>query len=103
MFMKFMTRYKWTRQLLLNYPGLFSFGVFRKEPPSHHHIQQCSFKSQFVGFGFKGKNILDEWRITRPDVEIVTSVTGPEVAYVTTPIAVVSAAYTLLEEKVMNE
>jgi len=34
------------------------------------------------------------------DVQIVTRVSGPEVGYVTTPIAVVESALTILDERV---
>ncbi|KAJ3410082.1 hypothetical protein HDV05_004107 [Chytridiales sp. JEL 0842] len=95
-------KYAWGRYLLLKFPGFFSGGIFSKKGPSELQIAQTSVTSTFVGRGYKSiitpqdsENLV----IGKHEVEIITKVCGPEPGYVTTPIAVVTCALLLLEER----
>ncbi|XP_073783520.1 saccharopine dehydrogenase a, tandem duplicate 2 isoform X1 [Danio rerio] len=83
------------RKLLIKYPGFFSFGLFSTEGPTKKQIEDASFHFICLGDGYtegqdpsKGK----------PNGKIRTEVKGPEIGYVTTPITMVQAAITMLNE-----
>ncbi|KAM4693880.1 saccharopine dehydrogenase-like oxidoreductase [Discoglossus pictus] len=89
------TRFSCGRKLLIKYPKKFSFGYFSKEGPTQKQMDETFFAMTFFGQGYsegqdpaKGK----------PNVKICTQVSGPEVAYVSTPIAMVQAGVTILKE-----
>jgi short subunit dehydrogenase-like uncharacterized protein len=91
------TRFKFGQKLLVQYPELFSLGVFHKEGPSEEEIEQASFKMYYVGRGYS-----DSARITsgsKPDKEVVTRVSGPETGFITTPIVLIQAALIMLDER----
>ncbi|KAI5432150.1 hypothetical protein KIW84_036046 [Lathyrus oleraceus] len=52
----------------------------------------------FVGRGFSNESLASQEN-TKPDMEIVTRVTGPEVGYVATPIVLVQCALILLSQR----
>ncbi|XP_044904581.1 saccharopine dehydrogenase-like oxidoreductase isoform X2 [Felis catus] len=77
------------------FPWLFSFGYFSKQGPTQKQMDGSSFTLRFFGQGYsqgfgpeKGK----------PNTRICTQVKGPEPGYVATPIAMVQAAMTLLND-----
>uniref|UniRef100_A0ACD5UKS5 Uncharacterized protein n=1 Tax=Avena sativa TaxID=4498 RepID=A0ACD5UKS5_AVESA len=87
------------RSLLLKFPGFFSLGWFRKTGPTEQEVSSASFKMWFVGRGYSDLGrVLD--RGTKPDKEIVTRVSGPEIGYVTTPIVLVQCALIVLGQRV---
>ncbi|XP_058736414.1 probable mitochondrial saccharopine dehydrogenase-like oxidoreductase At5g39410 [Vicia villosa] len=86
------------RWLLLKFPSLFSLGWFRKNGPSEEEVESASFKMWFVGRGFSNESIASQEN-AKPDMEIVTRVTGPEIGYVTTPIILVQCALILLSQR----
>jgi len=91
------SRFKWGQKLLIQYPEVFSFGVFHKEGPSEEEIEAASFKMFFVGRGYT-----DSAQVTlgkKPNKEIVTRVSGPEIGYATTPIVLIQAALIVLDER----
>ncbi|KAK9061782.1 hypothetical protein SSX86_018965 [Deinandra increscens subsp. villosa] len=88
-------RYFFGRWLLLNFPSVFSLGLFRKNGPTDDEIASAGFKMWFLGRGFSDTNVVSE----EPDTEIITRVTGPELGYVTTPIVLVQCALTVLEQR----
>ncbi|XP_074268656.1 putative mitochondrial saccharopine dehydrogenase-like oxidoreductase At5g39410 [Silene latifolia] len=79
------------RSLLLKFPSIFSLGWFRKKGPSEEEVNSASFKMWFVGQGFSGSSTAP-FENRKPDTEIVTRVTGPEIGYITTPIILVQCA-----------
>ncbi|XP_056134411.1 saccharopine dehydrogenase-like oxidoreductase [Lampris incognitus] len=90
-----MVKFAYGRKLLIKFPEFFSFGYFTKAGPTRKQIEGSSFQIAFYGEGYtegqdpsKGK----------PNSKIHTVVQGPEVGYVTTPIAMVQAALTILNE-----
>ncbi|KAG2468492.1 SCPDL oxidoreductase, partial [Polypterus senegalus] len=91
MFVKF----SFGRNLLMKYPKWFSFGYFTKEGPTREQMEGSSFSMTFFGEGYsKDKDPNQD----KPNMKIVTQVKGPEAGYIATPIAMVQAAITLLNE-----
>ncbi|KAL2653396.1 hypothetical protein R1flu_021524 [Riccia fluitans] len=80
--------------LLLQYPELFSLGFVRKDGPEQSAIDASTFQIWYEGRGFssssrKGKK--------KSDVQVLTSVCGPDLGYVSTPICAVQAALIILD------
>lgn len=92
-----MSRFSFTRKLLLRYSSFFTAGLFKPEGPTMKQIETCSFSMTFVSKGWKTQT--DEEPTTPPDTVKITKVTGPEMGYVTTPICMVQAAVVLLKER----
>jgi len=88
------------RSLLTKYPEFFSAGMFQRSGPTRKQIDGCSFSMTFLGFGHKGEKLNDPQlqNTNPPDGKMRTKVSGPEPGYVTTPICMVAAALTVLEE-----
>ncbi|KAK9055934.1 hypothetical protein SSX86_027021 [Deinandra increscens subsp. villosa] len=89
-------RFRFGRWLLLNFPSVFSLGLFRKNGPTDEEIASASFKMWFVGHGFGDANAVGSREL---DTEIITRVTGPDIGYVATPIILVQCALTVLEQR----
>lgn len=92
-----LAQFSFGRKLLVQYPELFSLGVFHKEGPTEEEIEQAYFKMIYVGRGYS-----DAAKIapgSKPDKEIVTRVSGPEIGYATTPIVLIQAALIMLDER----
>ncbi|XP_016048639.1 saccharopine dehydrogenase-like oxidoreductase isoform X2 [Erinaceus europaeus] len=83
------------RQLLIKFPWLFSFGYFSKQGPTQKQIDASSFTMTFFGQGFSEPVASNK---SKPNLKICTQVKGPEAGYVATPIAMVQAAMTLLND-----
>lgn len=86
------------RWLLLKFPSFFSLGGFRKEGPSEEEVESASFKMWFVGHGYSNESLAAQGN-AEPDMEIVTRVMGPEIGYITTPIALIQCALVLLSQR----
>ncbi|KAM0844582.1 hypothetical protein ACQ4PT_056951 [Festuca glaucescens] len=86
------------RSLLLKFPALFSMGWFRKSGPTEAEVSSASFKMWFVGSGY-GDSTRASGRGGKPDKEIVTRVSGPEIGYITTPIVLIQCALVLLSQR----
>lgn len=86
------------RWLLLKFPSFFSLGFFKKNGPSEDEVKSASFKMWFVGHGFSDSRFVSQ-RNSKPDMEIVTRVMGPELAYLTTPIVLVQCALIVLSQR----
>lgn len=90
---------------MLNYPGLFSFGVFSKKGPSQSQLDESSFVSTFIGKGYKSlipassSSSIDNATLGRPDYEIIAKVHGPEMGYVATPICIEACARKIIEDR----
>ncbi|CAK8533455.1 unnamed protein product [Lathyrus sativus] len=87
------------RRLLLKYPSIFSLGGFSKNGPSEEEIESCSFKMWFVGHGFSSNEKLAANGNSKPDMEVITRITGPELGYVTTPIIMIQCALIVLSQR----
>lgn len=88
------------RYILETFPGLFTFGMVSHKGPTRKQMKGTSFSYTFFGSGYS-KKLEDPaaQHEDKPDKTIVTKVTGPEPGYITTPICLVQAAYTLLNEE----
>ncbi|XP_010002913.1 PREDICTED: saccharopine dehydrogenase-like oxidoreductase [Chaetura pelagica] len=83
------------RKLLIKYPEFFSGGYFTKKGPTQKQMERTTFTMTFFGEGYsEGQDPQNG----KPNVKICTEVKGPEPGYVTTPIAMVQAAVSLLED-----
>jgi len=92
-----MTSFKMGRDLLMSYPHIFSFGVFKKGGPTKKQIDGTSFSMTFVGQGYDDAE--KERNGQKPNKIVTTKIMGPEPGYVTTPICMVQSAVTLLKGK----
>ncbi|GKU97324.1 hypothetical protein SLEP1_g10486 [Rubroshorea leprosula] len=97
-FMGILARTSFGRWLLLKFPSFFSLGWFKKKGPSEDEVQSASFKMWFVGHGFSDSNLASQ-RNSKPDMEIITRVMGPEIGYLTTPIILIQCALILLSQR----
>ncbi|KAK8652536.1 hypothetical protein V6N13_126567 [Hibiscus sabdariffa] len=97
-FLGLLSRISFGRWLLLKFPSFFSFGWFRKTGPSEEEVSSASFKMWFVGYGFSDSNLASE-RNSKPDMQIITRVMGPEIGYVTTPISLIQCALIVLSQR----
>lgn len=86
------------RSLLLKFPSFFSAGWFRKSGPTEEQVSSASFKMWFVGRGYSDAARASD-RGSKPDKEIITRVSGPEIGYITTPIVLVQCALVLLSQR----
>ncbi|KAH7532691.1 hypothetical protein FEM48_Zijuj04G0049100 [Ziziphus jujuba var. spinosa] len=86
------------RWLLLKFPSFFSLGWFKKKGPTEDEVRSASFKMWFVGHGFSDINLISQGN-SKPDMEIVTRVMGPEIGYLTTPIILLQCALIVLNQR----
>ncbi|KAL3685246.1 hypothetical protein R1sor_003268 [Riccia sorocarpa] len=93
-----MAQFKFGRSLLLKYPEIFSFGVFKKEGPSEEQVRNAYFQQWFVGKGFSDASKPIS-KTTKPDTQVVTRISGPEIGYITTPICLIQCALVVLDER----
>ncbi|XP_036405652.1 saccharopine dehydrogenase-like oxidoreductase [Megalops cyprinoides] len=91
----FMVKFSFGRSLLTKFPELFSFGVFSKAGPTRKQMEDSSFCFTFYGEGYTEGQDPQQGK---PNAKIRTQVKGAEAGYVATPIAMVQAAITLLNE-----
>ncbi|XP_039320187.1 saccharopine dehydrogenase-like oxidoreductase [Saimiri boliviensis] len=95
LFFLFFVRFGIGRQLLIKFPWFFSFGHFSKQGPTQKQMDAASFTLTFFGQGYGQGMGTDK---NKPNIKICTQVKGPEAGYVATPIAMVQAAMTLLND-----
>ncbi|XXG55679.1 hypothetical protein AAC387_Pa03g3289 [Persea americana] len=88
----------WAMSLLLKYPEIFTLGMFRKTGPTEEEVNSATFKLWFVGHGYSDSSLASREK-KKPDTEIITRVSGPEIGYVTTPIILLQCALILLSER----
>lgn len=86
------------RWLLLKFPSIFSLGWFRKRGPSEDEVESASFKMWFIGHGFSDSSLVSQGN-AKPDMEIITRVTGPEIGYIATPIILIQCALIVLSQR----
>uniref|UniRef100_A0A4W5RIA5 Saccharopine dehydrogenase-like oxidoreductase n=1 Tax=Hucho hucho TaxID=62062 RepID=A0A4W5RIA5_9TELE len=85
-----------TQRCYIVFPEFFSFGVFTKAGPSRKQMEGTSFTLTFFGEGYAEG--LDPSQ-GRPNARICTQIHGAEPGYVATPVAMVQAAITVLNEQ----
>jgi short subunit dehydrogenase-like uncharacterized protein len=83
----------WGRRTLLRSPEMFTAGIFSHAGPSDSQLQQTSFSLTLVG---RGVRVAEK---ASPPETLVCRVQGPEPGYVSTPIILLAAAMTVLEER----
>ncbi|XP_016129593.1 saccharopine dehydrogenase-like oxidoreductase [Sinocyclocheilus grahami] len=91
----FLVKFSFGRNLLIKFPEFFSFSFFSKAGPTRKQMEGSSFRFIFLGEGYTEGSDPSEGK---PNGKIRTLVKGPEVGYVATPIAMVQAALTMLNE-----
>ncbi|XP_041952240.1 saccharopine dehydrogenase-like oxidoreductase isoform X2 [Alosa sapidissima] len=83
------------RHLLIKCPAFFSWGLFSKAGPTQKQMEGTSFRMTFYGEGYtKGRDPSQGM----PDGRITTEIRGAEPGYVVTPVVMVQAAMTFLNE-----
>uniref|UniRef100_A0A3B3YIQ1 Saccharopine dehydrogenase-like oxidoreductase n=1 Tax=Poecilia mexicana TaxID=48701 RepID=A0A3B3YIQ1_9TELE len=90
-----LVKFGWGRNLLIKYPEFFSFGMFSKAGPTRKQMEGSSFRFSFYGEGYTDGQDPAQGK---PNAKIRTLIQGPEAGYVATPIAMVQAALTMLNE-----
>ncbi|GLD58343.1 saccharopine dehydrogenase-like oxidoreductase [Lates japonicus] len=91
----FLVKFSFGRNLLVKHPEFFSFGLFSKAGPTRKQMEASSFQFAFYGEGYTEGEDPSQGK---PSSKIRTLVQGPECGYVATPIAMVQAALTILNE-----
>lgn len=91
----FMVKFSFGRNLLIKYPEFFTCGVFSKAGPTRKQMEGSSFQLAFYGQGYTEGQDPSQGK---PNGKIRTVVQGPEAGYVATPIVMVQAALTMLNE-----
>ncbi|XP_030614853.1 saccharopine dehydrogenase-like oxidoreductase [Archocentrus centrarchus] len=91
----FLVKFSFGRNLLVKHPEFFSFGFFSKAGPTRKQMEASSFQFTFYGEGYTQEQDPSQGK---PNAKIRTRVQGPEAGYVATPIAMVQAALTILNE-----
>ncbi|KAL2898667.1 hypothetical protein RDABS01_040449 [Bienertia sinuspersici] len=99
LFIGLLGNFSFGRWLLLKFPSFFTLGWFRKKGPTEDEVSSASFKMWFVGHGFSDSSTASLGN-KKPDTQIVTRVTGPEIGYITTPIILVQCALITLSQRV---
>ncbi|KAL8097818.1 hypothetical protein AgCh_030796 [Apium graveolens] len=97
-FMRLLGRFAFGRWILLTFPSLFGLGCFSKKGPTEEEVASASFKMWFVGQGFSNSCCASQGNI-KPDMQIITRLTGPEIGYLTTPIILLQCSLILLEQR----
>lgn len=98
MFIGLLGKISFGRWLLLKFPSIFSLGLFRKKGPSEDEVRSASFKMWFVGHGFSDESLISQEK-SKPDMEVITRITGPEIGYSTTSIILVQCALVVLSQR----
>lgn len=93
------------RGCLLSCPCCFTCGTFTAEGPTDAQLDGCNFVMKFFARGYRksvsygateSKQLLQYPEI--PDLEVVTSVSGPEPGYIATPKIFVTLSECLFDE-----
>lgn len=98
--LKIMTSFSWGTKLLLKHPRFFSGGSFSKTGPTEQQIAEAGFKFTMRCKGYDSALNIDESGTTAPyDSEMIVGVSGPEIGYALTCIALVQCSCCLIKEK----
>lgn len=95
-----MANFALTRTLLLKYPSVFSFGMFSKNGPTRKQMEETNFSLAIVGIGYdETLPDPDQQHSHQPNKRLTVTVSGPEPAYVATPICMIQVAMCVLRER----
>lgn len=86
------------RWLILKYPEVFTLGAFRKTGPTEEEVMGTSFKMWFVGEGYSDVALVAQ-PDSKLDTQIITRISGPDLGYMTTPIALIQCALVMLGDR----
>lgn len=92
------TSFSLGRWLIMKYPQVFTFGCFKKTGPTEEAVSCSSFKMWFVGEGYSDVALASQ-TVSKLDTQIITRISGPEVGYVATPIALIQCALIMLADR----
>ncbi|CAK1541230.1 unnamed protein product [Leptosia nina] len=90
-----LTRFDFTRNLLLKYPSFFSFGAITRSGPSEEVMNGTVFSFLLLGVGWPEGADLN----TPPTKKLTVKVSGVNPGYGATVVAVLFSAITILKEK----
>lgn len=93
-----LTSVSWGVQLLLAYPGLFSFGVFSHQGPTAEQLAATTFECLFRVKGYTNASDAGVGSKVHPNAGLLFSLRGPEPGYIATSSMVVAAARALGED-----
>lgn len=96
-----MTKFSFSRRLLLKYPKLFSFGFVSHEGPSESAMERTYFSITMKALGWPQSERLSEptdQYTTPPNKSLMVKVTGPNPGYGSTCVALLCSAMTILKE-----
>lgn len=97
-----LTKFQMGINLLLRFPGFFSFGMFSSDGVSKEELYKSGFKVVFHGKGYKEKP--DSSSVAGPtDQSMTLTFKGPDPGYIYTSISIVAAATTLLDDQLLNK
>jgi len=95
-----LANFSFGRFLLETYPSIFSFGVFTKNGPTRKQVEEASTTMIMVAKGYPEKlSEPQDQHAQPPSKKMIISVDMPEAGYIATPICMVQAALTVLQEK----
>ncbi len=89
--------FEWGRKMLLEYPGLFSMGVFSHAGPSAEQMAATTFECTFKVSGYVQRSHAEPGTRQKPNASLVFVMKGPEPGYISTSAMVVAAARGLVE------
>ncbi|XP_019157084.1 PREDICTED: probable mitochondrial saccharopine dehydrogenase-like oxidoreductase At5g39410 [Ipomoea nil] len=92
------SRFSIGRWMLMKFSDAFSLGLYTKNGPTEEEVASASFKLWFVGRGYSDAALASK-EGKKPDMEIITRVTGPDIGYSTTPIILIQCALVLLSQR----
>jgi len=99
MIFSLMSRMACGRNLLLKYPGLFSFGVMSHEGPKPETLESTRFSMTFKACGWTEKLAEPNDKHTDPpNKKVITKVSGVSPGYGVTSIVAILSAITILNE-----
>ena len=112
--------FEYGRSVLLHHPEFFTCGIFTHDGPSMQQLANTSFTMKIFSRGYSNISMIENTSsssssysnnintqlvskknqlYTKPDKEVVVTVSGQEPGYVATPAIFVTLALTVLEER----
>lgn len=99
MFVLLLSPLSFTRNLLLKYPEMFTFGVFCKDGPKEEKMDQTNFEVILFGRGWNKETLnIDSNKPVSLNKNIKVRVGGKNPAYGATSVAILLSARTILNE-----
>lgn len=96
----FMASFVFTRNILLKYPEIFTFGIVTTKGPKRSDLTGLRFCVTLTGKGWDKKlEDVDEQHTQPPNTSKTVQVKGPDPGYFATAILVTQSAMTILKEK----